>query len=229
MKESWKIIENTDGKYSVSDTGRIKCNGFYANVANGGQRFVKPRVRKLQNHSQGYKSIGLSRGGKTELVHRVVAKAFIPNPLDLEFVNHIDGDKTNNKVSNLEWATRQQNEDHAYSTGLKKKVPASKINEDDVLFILNNYDEMGSIKLAGKFAIHRATVERIVNRVIWTHVEFNKPSGVQRKDAQGVFDTFTGIFYSSVNEAARSRGVNSQSVRKMINGEWRNRTSFILI
>ena len=71
----------------------------------------------------GYKAATLCDNGfrKEELVHRLVAKAFIPNPLNLPCVNHIDGDKLNNNVSNLEWCTHQENTQHAMETGLRRK------------------------------------------------------------------------------------------------------------
>ena len=82
-------------------------------------------------------------GGKTRLVHRVIAQTFIENPRQLPEVNHIDGCKTNNAVSNLEYCSRSDNLRHAYINDLRnaKRTNNSrcKLTEDDVAYIKNNY------------------------------------------------------------------------------------------
>lgn len=80
--------------------------------------------RKLtpNRHPQGYLRLGLLTGGKRKFfnIHRLVAQSFIPNPDNKPFVNHIDGDKSNNHVENLEWCDQSENMKHAYRTGLKQ-------------------------------------------------------------------------------------------------------------
>lgn len=76
-------------------------------------------------NNRGYYSVGIKR--KTYMVHRLVAVAFIPNPDSKQFVNHIDGNKLNNRVSNLEWCTCQENNLHARQTGLHKQAIGHKI------------------------------------------------------------------------------------------------------
>lgn len=75
--------------------------------------------------NSGYKYVCLKITGKSvgRFIHRALAIAFIPNPEGKEFVNHKDGNKLNNKLSNLEWCTRSENVQHAYNTGLKKYKP----------------------------------------------------------------------------------------------------------
>lgn len=84
--------------------------------------FVSNRLIKLEKESTGYIRVTLWNrdNGKHFLVHRLVAKAFIENPENLCQINHKDGNKTNNMVSNLEWCNRQQNMKHAYDNGLIK-------------------------------------------------------------------------------------------------------------
>lgn len=81
------------------------------------------KVRKPQLTNNGYHEIGLYNKGKDKYcpVHRLVAKAFIPNPDNKPFVNHIDGNKINNHVNNLEWVTHQENMEHAKKTNLIKR------------------------------------------------------------------------------------------------------------
>ena len=114
MNEIWKDIPNYEGKYQISNLGNVMSLNF------ANKHF--PRLLKLKNHKDGYKLVGLSNGqtgNKTFLaVHRLVAQAFIPNPEHKEQVNHIDGNKSNNTVSNLEWVTPKENVTHAFVTGL---------------------------------------------------------------------------------------------------------------
>lgn len=87
----WKDVVGYEGIYQVSDTGKVKRVG---------KKELKPKIEK-----NGYVRFHLSKNGiaKMELAHRLVAQAFIPNPLNYKTVNHIDENKQNNCVSNLEW------------------------------------------------------------------------------------------------------------------------------
>lgn len=105
--EKWKQIEFGDGKYSVSDAGRIKNN--YT------QLILKSQILK-----RGYELVHLWHNGKRKAftIHRLVAIAFIENPDDKGMVDHIDCNKLNNNVSNLRWATAKENGRYAAENGL---------------------------------------------------------------------------------------------------------------
>lgn len=124
-EEVWLPIKGFEGKLEVSDMGRIRSVERF--VAFGQRkRKVRQTVYKLHNDRDGYKMAGIS--GKNIKVHRAVAEAFIPNPENKQQVNHIDGDKSNNRVDNLEWATQEENMQHASRNGLAKHV--SVIRDD---------------------------------------------------------------------------------------------------
>jgi hypothetical protein len=116
MKEIFKDIPNYEGLYQVSNYGRVKSLG---NEAKKKERILKPAtVRGYQYVS--LKSFCIS-------IHRLVAITFIPNPKNKKTVNHKDGIKANNKVSNLEWNTHQENINHAKLSGLLgSKSPYTK-------------------------------------------------------------------------------------------------------
>ena len=122
--ETWKAIAEYEGLYEVSDMGRVKSLKF------GNERILKPR-----KDAWGYLQVGLYKDGKSKnsKVHRLVAKAFIPNPQGLETVNHKDEDKTNNFASNLEWMSVKDNNN--YGTRNKRAGEAiSKANINNQMF-----------------------------------------------------------------------------------------------
>lgn len=110
MKEIWANIEGYRGDYQVSTWGRVRS--FKA----GGCRILKPYKNK-----KGYLKVGLMMDGiyHKHRVNRLVAQTFIPNWKNLPEVNHKDGNKRNNSVTNLEWVTGQQNREYDKVAGIK--------------------------------------------------------------------------------------------------------------
>ena len=102
-KEIWCQIKGYEGQYQVSDQGRVKS-----------LKFGKERIRKPSRDTYGYLFVNLCKNGekKMYLVHRLVAKTFIPNPYNLQEVNHKDENKTNNSVQNLEWCDSKYNNNY---------------------------------------------------------------------------------------------------------------------
>ena len=121
-EEIWKDIKGYEGYYKVSNLGRVKSLDRTIEYKNGIEYTLKGSLRIISCSGTGYQNIGLSRDSvmKNFLVHRLVAVAFLNNPDSLPVVNHIDGDKTNNKVCNLEWASHSDNMGHAVDTGLRE-------------------------------------------------------------------------------------------------------------
>lgn len=117
MKEIWKDIEGYEGRYQVSNLGNVRrlAYTFTAKNVHGGlstYRLKEKPVNQFPNY-KGYLSVALPKTDSKDhhhaFVHRLVALAFIPNPQNLPQVNHIDENKTNNRVDNLEWCTCKQN------------------------------------------------------------------------------------------------------------------------
>lgn len=121
MKEIWKDIPGYEGLYQVSNLGRVKRLEYKRenNLIKTMSTF-KEHILKPAKQTSGYMYIVLCKNNKTKgfRVHRLVAEAFISNPYNLPQVNHIDANKSNNNVNNLEWCSRSENMQHAYSHNL---------------------------------------------------------------------------------------------------------------
>ena len=116
----WKPIENYNSLYEVNEKGEIRS--LYHWNGHKYEKRKKPYILKQSNTTTGYKKVELAKDGKKKSlrVHRLVAIAFIPNPMNKPYINHIDGNRINNCVENLEWCTQHENVVHAYETGLNK-------------------------------------------------------------------------------------------------------------
>lgn len=108
--EIWKDVEGYEGIYQVSNQGRVKSLPRVT-LLNGGRRREEPEVIMTYTLRSGYPTLVLRKKGvrKSAQIHRLVAAAFIPNPLKLSIVNHKDYDRTNNHAENLEWCTQLEN------------------------------------------------------------------------------------------------------------------------
>lgn len=110
MEEIWKDIKEYENLYMISSYGRIKSVDKYDRLG----RFWKGKILILYKHSNGYLSVGLTKGGKTKKywIHRLVAETFLDNPNNLPCVNHKDENPLNNNVSNLEFCTYEYNNNY---------------------------------------------------------------------------------------------------------------------
>lgn len=119
-QEEWRPIQGYEGFYEVSNMGRVKSIRRTVRANTCGTREVPERILSTPISSCGYALAVLCKNGikKNALVHRLVASAFSPNPLNLPEVNHKDEDRTNNVVDNLEWCDQKYNVN--YGTGIQK-------------------------------------------------------------------------------------------------------------
>lgn len=163
----WKAVPGYEGLYAVSDYGEVFS-------------FQTCKVLNTHEHNRGYLMVTLYKdgNGSTEYVHRLTATAFLDNSDNLPEVNHIDGNKHNNCVGNLEWVTSKENHDHAvrhelYQRGEER--PNSKLSVDDVRYIRENcvkFDsELGIRPVAASLGVSEAAVRKILNGESWGWVE----------------------------------------------------------
>ena len=159
--EIWKDIPSYEGLYKISNLGRLKS-------LKKGEEILSPPT-----YNTGYIVAKLFKNGiyKRIGVHRIVAMSFIDNPLNKKMVNHIDGNKLNNCLSNLEWATSQENHTHAQLKGLKAKGEShgmSKLTKENVK-IINSLlmDGVPQRQIAVKFNVCQATIKDINLKRTW--------------------------------------------------------------
>lgn len=176
--EVWKEIPNTYGLLFISNKGRAKRKTKRGVSINGRPTHYREQILKLHPVGQGYVNLTAfyeTEGGKINIntrLHRLVALAFIPNTENKPFINHIDGNKLNNSVENLEWCTQQENVDHALKIGLIKTGKESnngrKLTQADVDFIRCNFIPFeNNTWLWKKYKISPTHLKNIVKNKKW--------------------------------------------------------------
>lgn len=161
-KEIWKDICGYEGRYAISNYGRVKS--FVRKTKNDG-------ILSLHSTREGYKLAQLYKCGKAKfiLVHRLVAEAFIPNPNAFEFVNHIDEDKHNNSANNLEWCTKAYNTN--YGKGAEqRRMSIRKAWEKPFICIETGNIYTNVVDCSREMGIERRSIAHVLhNRQRTTH------------------------------------------------------------
>lgn len=158
------------------DRFEISTDGQMRNVNT--QKIYKTFINK-----RGYEQVCVSLGSRDKKkvfkIHKAVAETFIPNPYNKREVNHIDGNKQNNNVQNLEWVTGAENMRHAAYNGLLhpnrgNEHPSAKLTAEDVVYIREHYicrdKQYGSYALGRKFNVHPSVIFKVVNEKSYVNV-----------------------------------------------------------
>ncbi len=164
----WKPIKNFEGLYEISSDGRVRSlhKRNYHNILN------------TWDNGRGYLFCNLCKKGQKKkhgYIHKLVAGHFVDNPDTLNVVNHIDGDRSNNDYTNLEWCDQSHNMKHASEMNLihkGEKCFRSKLKNEDVLEIRRLNEEYGTKpkEIAEMFNIDSSHASRIINRKVWKHI-----------------------------------------------------------
>ena len=187
MKEVWKplppftkthngvtIKYDVSGRYMISNHGNLRSIDRKDSIG----RKVKARELKPRLKPNGYLDVNLSKDGKQlkYLVHRLVAQTFLENTDNKKTVNHKNGDKTDNRVDNLEWATLSEQHKHAYTNGLRvapkgEQSVRAKLTEAKVKEIRDRYDNgCTQTKLAKEYGVGITTIHGVIHRKLWAHI-----------------------------------------------------------
>ena len=168
LGEEWRDVGGYEGLYQVSNLGRIRS--FHNQYG---------RVLKPIRTTDGYSQVTLTKKGNQTFVrlHVLIARAFIPNVENKPQVNHIDGNRQNCRVDNLEWVTPKENIQHAYRTGLAKSGPnhsRSLLTAEQVRYIRRVYKkgdpEFGMGALGRKFGVHIGVIYGVIHRKTYKNV-----------------------------------------------------------
>ena len=180
MKEVWKDIPDYDGRYQVSNIGRVRS--LDKEVINSGRRlFCKGRVLSSSKHNMGYLRVSLpfiirQKKRKSFFIHRLVLMAFKGMPTKKRYdCNHINGIKADNRIENLEWCSRKENIRHSFRIGLSKQGEdhhRSKLKEKDVVEIkeLLRNKKLKQIEIARKFNVSDVAISMIKSKRNWSHI-----------------------------------------------------------
>lgn len=179
--EKWLPIVGFEGVGLVSNLGNVKTiDRFFMR----GEHKVKRngQIRKPSVNKKGYLYIPIravinGKGCvKNKTIHRLVAEAFIPNPENKPQVNHINGEKSDNRVENLEWVTNAENMQHAYKSGLRTAPsgvdsPYSVFSKQDVLDIRDSFKNgISQIELAKKYNVTTGCISGICRKRTYANI-----------------------------------------------------------
>jgi len=183
IQEKWLPCPGFETSYEVSNYGQVRSIDRYIYRRNG---LVKGQLIHFDFNKKGYPQLRLYNKNKKYVrnQHRLVALAFIPNPNNLPQVNHIDGNKMNNHISNLEWCTNSDNMKHAYKLGLKcskgENNSNSKITDNQVTQIKLIYNTGKSSKyISEDLNVKLHIVRQIISGKSW---KTNKTPLMKRDD-----------------------------------------------
>ena len=194
--EIWRDIKGFEGRYQVSNIGRIKSVGRIVNRIDGNYNVIPEKIMKLTVDKEGYEQLCLTMNSEkyTIKVHRSVAEAFIENPNGYECINHIDENKRNNRVENLEWC------EQCYNARYSCNIPV-----------------MGIDTLTGEYRFYPSIIDTVNDGFILSNVAKICKKAYGRKTCKGwSFCYLTGSFIIGIDESYNRCGITLLYEKKIV-------------
>ena len=236
-QEVWKVYPEYPW-IEASNLGNVRTKDRMITDKNGRKRFVKGRALTQQLNNKGYMYVLLSVNGKNVclLIHRIVATCFIPNPNGYPEVNHIDNNPTNNTISNLEWCSRQYNEDYKKNFGTTQAdisglpVFAVDLKTGKVLRFKTRMEAARQLGIPEQSICVVANGKQNTAGGLWFTEDENK---ITREKIQEIkdkmyfpggviavnLDSFKVFWFESQHEASRQLGINAGHINEVIKGK----------
>jgi hypothetical protein len=205
--ELWKDIKGYEGMYQVSNYGNVRSLDRYDSIG----RFKTGTILSEGDNGNGYKNVQLYKDGQGRMyyVHRLVAEAFIPNPDNLPQVNHMDEDKSNNCVTNLEWCTNEYNSNYG-----NHNLKLSLAHKGKVLSEEHKKNIGKASKALWQDENYRAKV--LASKEGFTHTEETKKKMSEKAKKNKVRCIETGEVFDSMKAAGERYNRNSANLSKAI-------------
>lgn len=222
MTEIYKIVPDTEGMYSISNLGNVRNNTtmYILNPFVTAREYLQVSIQFT------------SRANRISIdVHKLVIRAFVPNPDCKPYANHKDGVKTNNRADNLEWVTPAENNEHAVKMGLISSGEDSYLHilkENEVLEIICKLKNGSrNIELAREYKVAHNTIDDIRCNRTWRYIE-RAPiisNGPVKKLSGEMIPTIREMFIDGLRDCdiAKQFGVATATINQIRNGKtWKN-------
>lgn len=213
-KEEWKPIEGFNGLYEISNKGMVR------NASN-------QKIKKQHVDNVGYYAVSLSKNNRIYLhrVHRLIAIAFIPNPLNLPCINHKDENKLNNSIENLEWCTKAYNNTYGGRVGRitnkKKKIVLQIKESGEIIKEWDSVKQAATVLNLSEISISRyarGVIQGMYHGCYW---RYKKPTSIKRQGKRvGKFDANGNLLdsFDSIIQAGVLSGISPFTISNCING-----------
>lgn len=180
-EEIWKDIEGYENLYQVSNMGRVRSLDRWVSTVDGKKQLYKSKILTSQYNEHGYNQICLSKNGttKTHKLHRLIAKAFLPNPENKPCIDHINTIRTDNRVENLRWCTHSENLSNSITKNRKSNKQKNRLKKkENHPMYQKHHSEESKRKMSKSKTKYILQIEPSTNKII---AIWNNPFSIKKE------------------------------------------------